>query len=154
MIVNKPFSVKIAISSNPVDYAIAVLYTFIIQALTGIPKPEYLKHANVNELLVLFSQEVYDYPFWLQDLSHFPLFFVFTWLWARCIGPISKESWNSTIYLLIISLGYSIVSEVTQIIIPNRFPSIEDLIMNLSGALTGLLCHKYYCVVIQKRLLN
>jgi len=154
MIVNKAISVKIAISSNPVDYAVAVLYTIIIQALTGIPKPEYLTQANVNELLVLFSQEVYDYPFWLQDLSHFPLFFVFTWLWARCIGPVSKESWSSTIYLLLVSLGYSVVSEVTQIIIPNRFPSIEDLIMNLSGALTGLLCHKYYCMMIRKRLLN
>ena len=150
----KTFSVKIAISSNWIDYIVAILYTFFLQALTGIPHPEYLEQANANALLVLLSEEVFAYPFWLQDLSHFPLFFIFTWLWARCIGPISSEFLKSTTCLLVVAIGYGIGNELMQFFIPNRFPSIEDLIMNLSGALTGLLCHKYYCVVIQKRLLN
>jgi len=148
----KSISVKIAISSHPSGYGIAILYTFILQALTGIPKAEYLKQANANELLILLSQEVFNYPFWLQDLSHFPLFFIFTWLWARCIGPISSKNWKSTACLLAVSLGYGIINEVSQFLIPNRFPSPGDLIMNLSGVVSGLLSHKYCCVVIKKLL--
>lgn len=146
----KLISVKIAISRHPTGYCIAILYTFILQAVTGIPQAEYLKQANANELLILLSQEVFDYPFWLQDLSHFPLFFIFTWLWARCIGPISRETRKATLCLLTVSFGYGIINEVSQFFIPNRFPSLGDLIMNLSGVLSSLLSHKYCCVVIKR----
>ena len=147
----KTFSVKIAISSNWIDYIVAILYTFFLQALTGIPHPEYLEQANANALLVLLSEEVFAYPFWLQDLSHFPLFFIFTWLWARCIGPISSEFLKSTTCLLVVAIGYGIGNELMQFFIPNRFPSLGDLIMNLVGVLSSLLSHKYYCYRVIKR---
>ena len=52
-----------------------ISYSIIIQILTGIPKPDALKDAAVHELFIEISEGIFDYPFWLQDLSHFPLSF-------------------------------------------------------------------------------
>jgi len=43
--------------------------------LTGFPKPETLKEISAHDFLLYISEELFNYPFWLQDLSHFPPFF-------------------------------------------------------------------------------
>ena len=63
-------------------------YTLFLQTLTGFPKPASLKRLDANELFIRFSEELFDYPFWLQDLSHLPLFFILGWLWSWQLGPI------------------------------------------------------------------
>ncbi|MEC7394676.1 MAG: hypothetical protein VX839_07300, partial [Verrucomicrobiota bacterium] len=60
-----------------------IAYTLFLQIITGIPKPGTLKNIDANELLVRFSTELFDYPYWLQDLSHLPLFFALGWLCFR-----------------------------------------------------------------------
>ena len=56
-------------------------FLFILQILTGLPRPELLEQFDASNLLVEFSEEIFSYPFWLQDLSHLPLFAIFSWLW-------------------------------------------------------------------------
>jgi len=55
-------------------------YLFFLQAITGIPKPDALEDFNASDFAIRFAEKLYDYPYWLQDLSHLPLFFVFTWM--------------------------------------------------------------------------
>ena len=46
----------------------------IFQAITGIPKPDALEDFNASDFAIRFAEKLYDYPYWLQDLSHLPLF--------------------------------------------------------------------------------
>ena len=140
-------SSKVALSATPIGLLNALLYTFFLQFLTGIPKPSYLKEINAVDVLRVFSSEIFSYPFWLQDLSHFPLFFLYAWLWLRYIGPINlRKMWvRKNFIILTICLGYSVLNELTQFFIPMRFPSIGDLAMNLFGAMSAIFTHTWYC---------
>jgi len=120
-------------------------YTFFLQILTGFPKPNSLKALDANELFVRFSEELFGYPFWLQDLSHLPLFYVLAWLWSWYFGPaytFTSALKNKAFYIATL---YGITNELAQAFIPERFPSAGDLIMNLAGVFLGLSTHSILC---------
>ena len=116
-------------------------YTLFLQTLTGFPKPASLKRLDANELFIRFSEELFDYPFWLQDLSHLPLFFILGWLWSWQLGPIKHAMGILTNKASLFSIFYAIANEMVQAFIPDRFPSSGDLIMNLFGVSLGLYLH-------------
>lgn len=120
-------------------------YTFFLQILTGFPKPDSLKDLDANELFVRFSEELFAYPFWLQDLSHLPLFYVLAWLWSWFLGSIQGISTILKNKAFIFSIFYASANEMVQAFIPDRFPSLGDLIMNLVGVSLGLTFHSILC---------
>ncbi len=139
-------SVKVAVAGNRSGILLAFAYTSFIQLLTGIPHPSHLEKVKAEELILRFSREVFDYPYWLQDLSHLPLFAVFAWMWMRCLGSKSiafrrKSSW---LYLFF-AVSYAIGNELSQFLIPQRYPSLGDTAMNLTGVVVGTALHKWYC---------
>jgi len=117
-------------------------YTLIIQILTGFPRPETLLEISANEIFIKFAEELFDYPFWLQDLSHFPLFFGFTWVWAWYLRRANKNRKSLYVTVAVVS-GYAIFNELTQMYIPQRFPSIADTITNLLGVATAISIHTF-----------
>ena len=117
------------------------MYTIFIQAITGIPKPSTLEEFQANQMLIRFSEELFDYPFWLQDLSHAPLFFCFAWAWLW-VYPFKKETSSWINLSSLISISYAIINELSQAFIPQRFPSIGDLLMNLLGVTLAILVHE------------
>ena len=121
--------------------ALPLGYLCFLQLITGLPKPGALQRFDANEILIRFSEELFDYPYWLQDLSHLPLFFVLAWLWSWYLGPIERIglAWKNKAFLF--SLAYGCINELTQAFIPDRFPSIGDLLMNSFGVILGILCH-------------
>lgn len=119
---------------------VPLTYTLLIQFLTGIPKPDILRKVDVNEFLIQISEELFDYPFWLQDLSHLPLFFIFAWLWTWFLRR-NQQSKTTLLYSTTITISYAILNELTQFYIPQRFPSVADIIMNISGVLIALTLH-------------
>ena len=133
---------------------VPISYTLFLQILTGFPKPDSLKNLDANELFVRFSEELFDYPFWLQDLSHFPLFFTLAWLWSWQLGYIQKISKFFIHPASLFSCFYAIANEMVQAFIPDRFPSPGDLIMNLAGVLFGLASHSYLSLRINKQSLG
>ena len=133
---------------------VPISYTLFLQILTGFPKPDSLKNLDANELFVRFSEELFDYPFWLQDLSHFPLFFTLAWLWSWQLGYIQKISKFFIHPASLFSCCYAIANEMVQAFIPDRFPSPGDLIMNLAGVLFGLASHSYLSQRINKQSLG
>lgn len=136
---------KIASSATPFGLLVPVCYSLFLQILTGFPQPSYLLEIDANEVFMRFSEEIFDYPFWLQDLSHFPLFFVFSWVWLRYLGPFNFEFRKpKNLLILFICLGYAFLNEISQAFIPMRFPSIGDAVMNLLGSITGISVHAWY----------
>ena len=125
--------------------ALPLGYTFFLQVLTGFPKPDSLKELDANELFVRFSEELFAYPFWLQDLSHLPLFYGVAWLWSWYLGPIRSFSSALNCKAFYIATLYGIINEMAQAFIPDRFPSPGDLIMNLAGVFLGLITHSILC---------
>jgi len=111
-----------------------------LQFLTGIPKPEYLELLDGPEGLWEFSKIIYDYPYYLQDLSHFPLFATLAWLWSWYLGG-PKEGKRFRGAALAIAMVYGILNECFQIFLPTRFLSTGDLMMNATGVLFGAWLH-------------
>ena len=130
----------LAPTSSRVWILIPVSYSIFIQLLTGIPKPDILKSAAVHDLFIQISESIFDYPFWLQDLSHFPLFFLFAWLWTWYLRRV-QQTIPTLLYSVCITVSFAVINEITQFFIPQRFPSLGDIIMNLSGVSSALIAH-------------
>ncbi|MBN37574.1 MAG: hypothetical protein CMI29_03835 [Opitutae bacterium] len=126
-------------------------YMLILQVLTGLPKPESLRDFDSHELIVRLSEQLFDYPFWLQDLSHLPLFCGLAWLWSWFLGPPCSLSSALTNKALLLSLGYGIFNELIQAFIPQRFPSMGDLVMNSLGVTVGVYLHSFLSKTAQKK---
>ena len=122
---------------------VPIVYILSLQFVTGIPNPAQLERLSAFEIAVNLSAELYNYPFWLQDLSHFPLFFLLTWFSYWIISKNSKEfSRLCNIKVMFFSISYAFFNEGIQAIIPDRFPSLGDLIMNLAGVLTAFFVYR------------
>lgn len=109
-------------------------YVLLLQLITGIPKPNTLQDLDFNDFAVTFASQIFDYPFWIQDLSHFPLFFILAWVsqwfWQEKAG-LTNDILN--LKAIVFSVFFSIFNELIQAFIPDRFPSAGDLLMNLLG---------------------
>jgi hypothetical protein len=131
----------IAPNTSKIWFLFPLLYTLFIQILTGIPKPSILRERSADEMLLQFAEEIFDYPYWLQDISHFPLFFLFAWLWSWFFQR-KKGGRLFTFYLpMFLCLSFAIFNELAQVFIPQRFPSFGDLAMNLMGVISALFLH-------------
>jgi len=142
---NWPQAIKLKYALDPPSSSIAWLciplgYTVILQALTGMPRADLLEGMEASELLVKFSAEIFSYPFWLQDLSHLPLFFGHTWLWLWFFKSSSKLMRSPALH---VSWIYACINELCQFFVPQRFPSFGDLLMNWLGVMLGAACYLY-----------
>ena len=117
-------------------------YLFFLQAITGIPKPDALDEFDASDITIRFAEMLYDYPYWLQDLSHLPLFFVFTWL-AHWFFSSSQSQNRYNLRAIAVSIFYAIFNEGIQAIIPDRFTSPGDLFMNLAGVIVATFAYSY-----------
>ena len=126
--------------TSKASWAIPVGYMLFLQFLTGIPKPEFLELLTGRKSLWEFSKIIYDYPYYLQDLSHFPLFAALAWFWSWHFGgPDQGKRFHGA--ALAIAIVYGILNEFLQVFIPTRFLSTGDLMMNVAGALFGAWLH-------------
>ena len=115
-------------------------YLLFLQLLTGIPKPDFIRETGGPKFLERFAEELFEYPYWAQDLSHLPLFAVLAWLWSWYLGgPKAGSKW--AVIAAWISFTYAVINELGQYFVPKRFPSAGDLIMNILGVSIGLLAH-------------
>lgn len=115
-------------------------YLLFLQILTGIPKPDAIRERDGPKLLEAFAEELFDYPYWLQDLSHLPLFAALAWLWSwRAGGPKPGARWAASAAW--VCFTYAILNELGQYYVPHRFPSAGDVIMNVAGVALGLTLH-------------
>jgi len=124
-------------------------YTIFIQALTGFPKPQTLEEVSAHDFFLYISEELFDYPYWAQDLSHLPLFFIFAWTWTwffrrneSGLKPLTKS--------LVICMSFAVLNELCQFFIPRRYPSVADVFMNITGVILALILHTHFYTKIKK----
>jgi VanZ family protein len=151
LISKKEFHWLVAPSQSVLWAIIPVSYTLVIQALTGFPKPQTMKEISAHDFLIYISEELFDYPYWLQDLSHFPLFFLLAWLWAWFLRR-KDPKYSALFKSLLICTSFAVLNELSQFFIPRRFPSIADVVMNLAGVGASIIIHSYFFTKLRSRL--
>ena len=70
----------------------------------------------------------------IQNLAHMPLFGILAWLWYR-----SLSAWINTGQLLsslafLLATGFGILDEMHQLLVPGRYASLTDIVLNALGA--------------------
>ena len=131
----------IAPTQSKIWICLPLSYTLLVQLITGVPHPSALQRLEQKGFLTRVSEELFDYPYWLQDLSHLPIFFLFYWVWSWFLKR--KDNIFKTIDLSFIwSLIYALINELLQFFVPNRFPSIGDILMNISGVFIATFLYK------------
>ena len=111
--------------------SISLAYILSLQILTGIPKPDSVQKLNISSLAIRLSEELFQYPFWLQDLSHLPLFSSSVGFPIGCLVLPKVVHYKRALLFRVSMLFF--FNEGIQALIPDRFPSFGDLIMNLLG---------------------
>jgi glycopeptide antibiotics resistance protein len=74
-----------------------------------------------------------DSPFWMGQLVGNLLLL----LPVGLLGPIALPAMDSWLRVLLVALGLSLVIEVAQLWIPNRMADVDDVLLNVIGALIG-----------------
>lgn len=75
----------------------------------------------------------------LQNLLHIPLFALLQYLWLRALAAQGARGVGLFAGSLLITLGYGVFDEFHQSFVPGRYASLTDLLLNLTGALVGVL---------------
>lgn len=78
----------------------------------------------------------------LQNLLHLPLFALLQYLWLRALAARGVRWAGLFAGSLLITLGYGVFDELHQYFVPGRYASLTDLLLNLTGALIGVLVYR------------
>jgi glycopeptide antibiotics resistance protein len=83
-----------------------------------------------------------DSAFWVRQIVGN----LFLFLPIGLLGPIVVPALNGWLRVLGASIGISLMIEVTQLGIPSRSADIDDLLLNVAGAMLG------YAILVAVRL--
>ena len=84
-------------------------------------------------------------PFWAkldpsaQNMLHVPMFLVFVFLLSRVWANGVAGIYMRWVAVMGVSILFSIMLESIQLIIPGRYPSFTDVLLNMLGASLGCL---------------
>lgn len=79
----------------------------------------------------------------LQNFLHVPMFIGFTYLLGSLMEDLFKKT-NRIAIILIISFCMGTLLEMIQSFVPGRYPGLVDILLNLLGAVIGLLVIEGY----------
>ena len=69
----------------------------------------------------------------VNNILHVPVYGVLAWLWYRSLTAYGK-SHQGALWLAVLVAGiYGVLNEVIQIIVPGRYASLTDILLNLAG---------------------
>ena len=74
-----------------------------------------------------------DSPFWMGQLIGNLLLL----LPVGLLGPIALPAMDGWVRVLLVGLGLSLAIEAAQLFVPNRMADVDDVLMNVIGALIG-----------------
>jgi hypothetical protein len=105
-----------------------MLGIFWVSSLPGQSTPE---DSSVNIVFYLI-------PPTLQNLLHVPVFGVLAWLWYWSLqGWLPRDAPLSAIAFLL-AAGYGVADEFHQLMVPGRYASLTDIVLNALGAAIAL----------------
>ena len=74
-----------------------------------------------------------DSPFWMGQLAGNLLLL----LPVGLLGPIALPAMDGWLRVLLVALGLSLAIEAAQLFVPNRMADVDDVLLNVIGALIG-----------------
>ncbi len=95
-------------------------------------------------------QKETDNGFRTDYLEHFLLFVILPVLYFFAEGAGLKKLFNDNYYILLIGLLFAVLTEIQQYYIPGRSFNPIDLILNITGFISGIYIGKY----AYKRIVN
>lgn len=75
----------------------------------------------------------------LQNFLHVPMFMVFIYLCSKALEEVVRKMARRVWIVLGVALFLSIFMEGIQLVIPGRYPSWSDIMLNFIGAVSGVL---------------
>ena len=91
----------------------------------------------VPNLIPLHTIAIYfanlDSPFWIRQLVGNLVLL----LPVGLLAPIAFPALNGWIRIFLVALALSVAIEVAQLWIPNRMPDVDDVLLNVAGAMLG-----------------
>ena len=111
----------------------------LLQFLSGIPNPLHFEELGIRDTLMSnLSHRVHDFDPDFQNLMHLPLFGMLGWLWAWMLLYWELPRRVYLMRLFGIVLGYGALNEMSQALVPRRFPGLEDLSFNWIGSMLAI----------------
>lgn len=77
--------------------------------------------------------------FFLRKFAHFMSFLLLAYAWTYGLKSRLKEKWLLWIIVLLLCVSYAALDEFHQSLTPQRTPLLEDVLLDSTGALTGLM---------------
>ena len=115
-----------------ISVIVVLSYMGLILDLSLIPDKGSPAH-----LLALVSPNV-------QNLLHIPAFGFLALLWIVALGIYQVSEGRRILIASIIALAFGLLTEMGQIWVPGRFPSILDLTLDLTGILLFIWFYQYF----------
>lgn len=110
-----------------IKYLLPVAYMILILISSSIPMEREIK--GIEFVMRIDAR--------LQNLLHIPIFGLLAFLWIRSFSEL-KYSIRKTLFLSsFISLIYGIFDESYQLLIPGRYSSVGDIVLNFMGIIAG-----------------
>ena len=76
-------------------------------------------------------------PF-VQNLLHAPVFALLSVLWLQIMNVYQIRNRRKFILVFIIGVGFGLLNELIQGMVPGRYPSIFDMGINVVGVVMGM----------------
>ena len=76
-------------------------------------------------------------PF-VQNLLHAPVFALLSVLWVQIMNVHQIRNRRKYILVFIIGVGFGLLNELIQGVVPGRYPSIFDMGINVVGVVMGM----------------
>lgn len=81
--------------------------------------------------------------FFIRKGAHFLSYFMMAFSYNYALHYKMKDKWLAIFITALICIGYATFDEFHQSLTPNRTPLLADVILNTSGALTGITLFKF-----------
>lgn len=105
-------------------------YMGLLFILSSIPDVE-----NANGILE-------GVPNIIQNMLHLPAYGILALLWLLTLKPYGITERLRVYISILLASGYSALMELLQIWVPGRYPSVWDLTLNVTGAISFILVYR------------
>jgi glycopeptide antibiotics resistance protein len=79
----------------------------------------------------------------IQNLLHIPMFAILAVLFLQILRNYYFAGWKRNSWVLLSSVCFGIINEAIQIVIPGRYGGLTDIVLNLIGAIVGILLYTF-----------
>lgn len=131
-------------------YLLPLAAMAVWQIVTGVPPLGHYREIGIAgepTAVVQLSALLSSVDVTAQNLLHLPAFFVITWLWCWALRP-GRSVQRTSAVALTIGVLFGLSNELSQFLVPYRYPSSLDTLLNVLGA--GLAAVVYRSTELQR----